>query len=817
MPMSDILDLLDSVVDRVGERRRKDFPQFPSQDASRSDTGTPKILIENLLPAFPVVPVAGEVIDVGTNSNIASTTWELKGPDESAPLTLSFRSTGNTGPTGNPEESCGSPSSRDGDGDGNSGNTATARQYSTVNLAEVGLVIDFETRSTANLKEVGPFVYADGTWTQVWVACYAIGNGPVQVWHPGDPVPAALGAHVAAGLPLVAHNSLFERTIWAKIMTPRHGWPETRLEQWYCTAAMAAAMGLPRKLEDVAKHFEGVPQKDMDGHRLMRQMARPASTEEIPCPFCGAGSGEPPARPDCVCQHDIGWRRQVTWYEEAGAIERCTNYCIRDVEVERALLAKLGPLSPAEREVWLLDQRTNERGVSVDLDLARKAQGIVKSRLAELDTELKDVTANAVGAATQVARLTAWLKSRGVELTGDGNELGKVEVERLLAQTDLPPDCRRALEIRREAAQTSMAKLDAYIARTSADGRMRDNLLYCGAGRTGRWAGKGAQLQNLPRRSPDISQCFVDLAMLMISAGGTIRDLERMFSGQTLEVIAACLRPMLTAAAGHDLIGADYNAIEARGTAWLAGAQHMLGIFQRGEDPYLDMAAQIYGRPAESFSKSGPERQLGKAAVLGLGYQMGAERFKETCETQGVPISIEEAKRVTQVYREFNPEIVQLWTNLQNAGIESVQHPDVPVHAADGRLIFVRRGTWLYLRLPSGRYLSYARPHFEPIGRRVTFEGVNSVTKKWERQQIYGGKWCENAVQAICRDLLAQALVRLEAAGYPVVLSVHDEAIAEVPEGFGDVAAFERIMCQLPDWAVGLPLKAEGWRATHYE
>lgn len=624
--MTDILQFLDAAIDRVGEKRRSRFPLFPLAEADNRRTGTGIPLIKKEVPAVPAVPAAAQGIygDTTPHGGISPDGLDQKG--ESAPQVSSFNSTGNTGTTGKPEESCGSARSRDGASDGNNGNPTTAW------LSEHGLFIDFETRSTANLKAVGPFVYAESTWTQVWVACYAIGNGPVHVWRPGDPVPADLAAHVAAGLPLIAHNASFERAIWAMIMSPRHGWPETRLEQWYCTAAMAAAMALPRKLEDVAKLYESVPRKDMEGHGLMLRMTRPAAVEEIPCPFCGAGIGEPPARPDCLCRHDPGWRLRVSWYEEAGAVERGTKYCIRDVETERELLTKLRLLPRSEREVWFLDQRVNERGISVDVDLARKARDIVKVRLAELDAELKDVTASAVGAATQIAKLVAWLKSRGVELPGDGNELGKADIERLLARADLSPDCRRALEIRHEAGKTSMAKLDAYIARTSADGRMRDN---CGAGRTGRWSGKGAQLQNLPRPLEDMTASRIPYALEFIAQGWAIHELELLFPNQGLEVITACLRPMLTAAAGHDLIGADYNAIEARGVAWLAGAQRILGIFERGEDPYRDMAAQIYGRPADSFGKTGAERQLGKQAVLGLGYQMGAERFQDTCEKKG--------------------------------------------------------------------------------------------------------------------------------------------------------------------------------------
>jgi DNA polymerase len=233
--------------------------------------------------------------------------------------------------------------------------------------------------------------------------------------------------------------------------------------------------------------------------------------------------------------------------------------------------------------------------------------------------------------------LVAWLRSEGVTLPGraESNGLSKDQIN-ILLRRDLSTQVRRALEIRLDAAKSSIAKFDAFANRTSADGRIRDNLVYDGAARTGRWSGKGAQLQNLPRPPASMKSADIDLALKFIGAEWPLREIEMLFRahGHGLDIITACLRPMLIAAPGHDLIAADYNAIEARGTAWLAGADRMLGIFSRGEDPYLDMASQIYQRPPENLGKTSPERQLGKTAILGLGYQMGAKRFMETCEKE---------------------------------------------------------------------------------------------------------------------------------------------------------------------------------------
>lgn len=602
-------------------------------------------------------------------------------------------------------------------------------------------------------------------------------------------------------------------------MGPRYGWPEPALEQWHCTAAMAAAMALPRKLEDAARLTGCSFQKDMEGHRLMLRMAKPHSAEEIQCLRCGTDPGQP-APEGCLCGGDPGWRTRFIWKDDLESIKRGTEYCIRDVETERELLTKLPGLSPSERDVWLLDQRINDRGITVDLEAARNAKKIVDEHYGKLNAELCELTGGAVTSATQVAKLIAWLKEQDVELSTQDDELGKEEVDRLLGRDNLPSACRRALEIRREAAKTSTSKLDAYIARTSSDGRLRESLLFLGATRTGRWAGRGAQLQNLPSRSL-IHKDQVEAALEMIKAGWTGEEM-RPWIGSPLGAISACLRPMLMAAPGCELIAADYNAIEARGAAWLAGAARMLGIFQRGEDPYRDMAAQIYGRPAESFSKTSRERQLGKIAVLGLGYQMGTDRFKRTCEKEGVAIALDEAEKIKKIYRQTNPEIVQLWRTLEAAAIKAVQDPERWVNVANERIGFLKEDDRLYLRLPSGRFLIYANPRYEEVdtalGRRwgLTFDGVSSTTHRWERQHLYGGKLTENAVQAICRDLLAAALLRLDGVDYHIVLHVHDEIVAEVLEGTCALGEFERLMAETPEWANGFPIKAEGWRAKRF-
>jgi DNA polymerase len=697
--MTDILATLDAVIAQIGESRHPQFPLLPSAAPARSGTGTSKSLKNKGVLAVPVLPVENQAIHAGIERTASNNPDASDGHSGIAPEEYTFKNTGSTGSTGSPEGFCGSQGSRAVIVDGRNGKTdvasrdATTLKQGAACLSEYALFIDFKIRSALDLEKVGASACVEHWSTEVWVACYAIGNGPVQIWRPGSRAPMDLTAHVCAGGPIVVPEASFERAIWSKILAPRHGWPEPRVEQWHCIAALSAAMALPRKLEEAAKVVGLSFEQGLLDNQLIRRLGAPRVLREIPCALCGAGVAQRPASPNCLCNKDPRCRTELVWLEDREIVARGIDYCIRALETARKLLAKLQPLPAFERQIWLLDQRINERGVSIDIDLARIAHRIVEDRQKKLNAQLTNITEGAVGSATQIVKLLDWLRSNGVTPPGGAgsNKLGKEEIRSLLQQRDLPDKCRRALEIRAEAAKTSTTKLDAFINRTSADGRLRDSLVYRGAGRTGRWSGKGAQLQNLPRPPTNFAPSDIKCALELIGLGWTIGDIGKLMPAQGLEIISACLRPLLIADPGDDLIAADYNAIEARGVAWLAGADRMLGIFARGEDPYVDMAAQIYGAPADSFSKTGPERQLSKAAVLGLGYQMGAKTFKETCEKQGVIVTDHLIQRAVQIYREMNPEIRNLWGELEDAAIEAVRNEGHPVWCARGRIGFGKK------------------------------------------------------------------------------------------------------------------------------
>lgn len=707
---------------------------------------------------------------------------------------------------------------------------------------EDALHLDYETRGRIPLKTHGPWVYGEDWATSVWCAAFARGEGDVEAWHPGDPVPDTIARAARDGVPFVAHNVGFERAITCTQMAPKHGWPIIPIEQWWCTASMCAAMSLPRDLERAATLMGCDMQKDMEGHELMKKMMKPAKTYK--CLACG-GTGYAAHTQNHVslsapCFACGGHGVILKWQEADWMIERGTEYCKQDVRTERALAKKVRPLPPTERAIWILDQEMNESGVLIDHNLVKKADAVAKKATAELNEQMKFLTRDRVTGegikGSQVAKLKWWLSFEGLSV----DNLSKDTIKGLLASKNLDPMVNQALELRQEAAKSSLAKLAAYENRSCSDGYMRDNLMYHGAG-TGRWSGRGAQLQNLPSRFI-INKSQVEFALWALENDWTGEQM-RPWVATPLETISACLRGMIVAPPGEKLIACDYNAIEARGTAWLALCGGLLGVFERGEDPYLYMASKIYSyidltkvdwsnkqEVTELKNRYSHERQVGKIAVLGLGYQMGWEKYQATCAKELVLLTDTEAKDVVGAYRESNYEIVDLWRELEDGAMEAVSRPGTVIKISDGKVRFMRKGNWLYMGLPSGRLLSYAYPEIKKVtcpwidentGRKairwaVTWQGINSVTHRWGQQQGYGGKWCENAVQGLCRDLLAYAMLRLKDRGYRQIISVHDETVSSVPEGFGSVKEVEAIMCENPAWAADLPVKAEGWMGKRY-
>lgn len=641
-----------------------------------------------------------------------------------------------------------------------------------------------------DLNRAGVYRYAEDPTTDVLCMAYAFDDEEPELWVPGDQIPDRIARHVAGDGELRAWNAAFERIVWRTILGPGYGFPVPRLEQWVCTAAEAAAMALPRSLAATASVLRVPQQKDDDGHRLMLQLSRPRSRN----------SGV------------------ITWWEKEDHPEkfrRLYEYCRQDVRTERAIAQRLRRLSDAERQIYLADQRMNDRGVLLDMRLVRAARAIAAEGVRRANTQLTKITDGGVTAVTQIGRLTAWL--RGRDDAPAIPDLRKSTVRDFLSG-ELPDDVREILEVRAEAGKSSVAKLDAMEACVCKDGRARGLVLYHGAS-TGRWVGRLIQPQNFPRGTVDHPERFIER---ILAGEYDLIDVE----APALSVISSLLRGMFVASPGCRLIVGDYAQIEARVLAWIAEQDDLMEAFRAGAKVYERMAARIYRRPVEEIAKGSVERQIGKMTVLGCGYQMGWTTFRDqTREQTGIALTDEEAQTAVSAYREMNDRIVQFWYDINRAAIRAVARPgEVTAVGRNGKIRYVVRGQFLWCILPSGRPLAYARPCLEQKVPRwggeprkmLRYTGVNSYTRKWGPQYAYGGLLTENVVQAMARDLLADAMLRLEKAGYPPVLSVHDELGADVPENHGSVEEFAEIMRTTPAWAAGCPVEVEAWEGSRY-
>jgi DNA polymerase len=693
-------------------------------------------------------------------------------------------------------------------------------------------IVDFETRSACSLKSCGAWVYSTHPTTEILCLVFRLpwwDAGRTSLWHPAfkhlgmeeaceTEAVAELFEWVAAGELLEAHNAAFERGIWRNILAPRYGFPEVAIGQWRCSAAKAASHALPRNLDGAGHALNLYELKDAEGHALMLKLSKPRKPRKK-------------EREAWLTTHATLDGMPTFWHESKEMFERLHAYCRQDVLAEEAVSSTLIDLSPDETAIYTLDQRINERGFQLDMEAPRIALQLIATASTVLNAELLSITNGSVSKATQRDKMKAWLRTQGVDLAntqgatidgilstgisdgeleeGDG-ESGEGIPEVLATLPDAP---RRALEILRTLGRSSTAKYRKMLDWAGDDGRVRGGLLYHGAS-TGRWSGAGVQPHNFPKGS--IKGFDMEAAW-----DGLKRGVNPYPDYSIMEVLSCALRGAIVAREGYELYVADFAGIEARGLLWVARDERGLDIFRRHADPYCDMAQDIYDRPITKADKA--ERSLGKIAVLGLGYQMGWSKFQATCEKFGIVIDDEMAERVVRIYREKFERVKKLWWNTEDAACEAVSRKGVVVK--QDRISWIRRDRFLYCVLPSGRQLAYPDPELRkrqtPWGAEkwaLTFMGVNSFNRKWQRQTTYGGSLVENIVQAISRDLMAAALQRIETSGtYVPVLSVHDEAIAEAKVGQGDVKEFEGLVATVPAWANNMPIEAEGFKGRRYK
>jgi DNA polymerase bacteriophage-type len=607
------------------------------------------------------------------------------------------------------------------------------------------------------------------------------------LWTPDDAVPAEF--REAAANPnwlAVAHNAAFEMTIEQLLLAPRYGWPVIPLERQRCTLAMASALALPGKLGRVADVLELSRRKDVAGHRLMQMMSKPRRAHKDEDP------------------------NQIYWFNDQERLQRLYDYCKADVEVERELYAHLQPLSATEQTIWELDARVNARGFHLDQQLAAAAKKLAAVAAPEIDAELAEVTSGAVTAVNQLARLQSWLQAQGCAV----DSLDKKSVAALL-KTDLPPNVQRVLELRQDGGQAAVKKIAALLSRVSSDGRVRGSFQYHKAS-TGRWAGSGPQPQNLKKPETD------DVAAAITAVLTGDYDHVRSLYPRVLSLLGDLSRSLICAAPDCVLIGADFGAIESRTLAWVAGEDWKLEAYRRydatrdpRDEPYCVLAGRMLHLP-EGTVTGGRERAFGKTGDLACGYQGGENAIEKFAP--GI-FSKQERERIKTEWRTAHPAICKFWYAIDRAAWTAVQERGRVVNS--GRVAFKCSGNFLLLKLPSGRKLAYpfARPKLlDPQHGSVVFADSSDGQFRDCRNGngAYGGVWTENIVSGIARDLLVEAMLRIEAAGYPIVLHVHDEIVCEVSVGFGSTEEFTRLMTQRPSWALDLPIAASAWTGLRY-
>lgn len=677
------------------------------------------------------------------------------------------------------------------------------------------VTLDFETRSECALTgkaSVGAWMYSLHPSTEVLCVCFMDDADEFVSWSrgpefgPNKRTMRTLYDLAADEFVLFeAHYAGFEYAIWHNIMHKRHGFPDIPPERWRDSAAVAAYKAMPRDLGRLGKALDAPHKKSEDGKKIMLKMCKPVHEK---------------------FQHLHG-----KWHQSEEDFKALVKYCIDDVKAEHSCSKILGELPASELQTWLLDFTINQRGLRVDIPFVEAGN---KMKV-ELQAEIAKQSIDAIGIKpSQVQKLKVWMKDRGVVLPLKEDKKTRVKKEtlnavflkKLVADEFTRDDVKFAARMRQDDSVTSLAKLNAAMNFADPLGIVRGILMYHGA-TTGRWAGKALQPHNLPRGvfneetvAQDIIACCAAITR------GDITFLENWFGdiGTAMQMLKSCLRGMIIPRDGYILRVMDLSQIEARVLPWLAGQQDVLQAFIDGKDLYKFTAAQIYNVLYEAVTK--PQRFIGKTASLALGYQGGPVAFANMALNFGVLIERKDAEKIKKDWRGRNEHIVKFWYDLEKAAIYTIQSgKPTRVH---GKIAFRMRGQYLTMVLPSGRRLWYYQPKIKERtielgeGRKYTKAGISYMGSDsarnivWGRVHTYGGRLAENATQAASRDILVCGMHNVNDAGYRIVLHVHDEIVTEDKPSHGSLEEIKELMLDLPSWADGLPVDADGFECERY-
>ena len=689
------------------------------------------------------------------------------------------------------------------------------------------VILDFETWPTSGsmgVKEVGAWRYAENAITRIICLGYSVDGAAPEVLEEahlllhGGPYHLVLGITrtlldlvLDPAVYFVPHNAGFEKAIWRKIMVAQLGWPDIPNKRWHDTQAMCAMHSLPIDLDSAAQELGLAELKDKTGKKALAAHMKPRPRSDFPSGKAGTAE----------------YRAQRGTYNfTAAAVGKTKSYNLQDIRTQKALHQKLGWMPHGERDVWLLDQRINERGVKLDIPFIDAAQSIVDQVSAKMVRRFKEITGYEPG---QNAKVLEWARSEispsfhnlrketlAAVLGGDIDEIIYDDETGEGLDFALPTHAEEALRIRQIIGSSSIKKLERMKLMCCDDGRARGLLMYHGA-HPGRWSGRGFQPQNFPVGTLKLGGEKPEPELLVQAImTGDPEYVEATFGGP-IEVVVSSLRHAIVAEDDRLLGAGDFAGVEARVVLALAGQHDKTALMAAGKDVYLDMAEDIYRKPKGSLTKHDEaERKVGKNSVLGLGFQMGAKKFRfRYCPDQ----PIEFAQGVVDVYRKtWAPEVPKLWRGFEDAAYMAVKTNKPTEHAG---IEFRLEGEWLSVCLPSGRKLWYFNPK---ITKRTMPWDAFDVREGWSFQVMkngrfvwvdaYGGLITENIVQAIARDLMVHAMFLCERAGLPIVLTIHDEILMEFLKTLSDASELiSDCMLDSPAWAryIRIPIAIDKW------
>lgn len=639
------------------------------------------------------------------------------------------------------------------------------------------LAIDIETYSDISLPDCGVHRYTASPQFEILLFAYSINDEPTKIIDlaSGEEMPEEIMEMlIDDSVTKTAFNAAFERNC-----INRHFGLSLRPEGWRCTAVQASMLSLPLSLEGVGGALNLDKKKMSEGKDLIRYFC-------MPCKPTKANGGRTRNLPSDAPEK---------W-------EHFKTYCIRDVDVEKQIRKKLSkfPIPKKEQELYCMDQRINDRGIMVDRELISHA--ITCDLLYKEAATKRAYVISGLENPNSVSQLKGWLNEKGIEV----DSLAKAAVEELVENSQ--DEVSEMMKLRLAMSKTSVKKYEAMERSVCPDGRVHGLLQFYGANRTGRWAGRLVQIHNLPQNHME----DLELARSLVKEGRY--DLIELFYDSTPEVLSELIRTAFVARPGCRFIVSDFSAIEARVMGYLAGESWVMEEFRGAGKIYEQTAAKMFHIPIEEITKGSPYRARGKVASLACQYggaegalvSMGALNF----------VKEEELKGLVQSWRNANPHIVNYWYEIDGAVKAAVKERKI---TTVGKVTVYYQSGMLKITLPSGRVLSYVRPRMTTNrfgSESVSYEGVGT-NRKWTRIESYGAKFCENIVQAMARDVLAEAMLRLEKSGFDIVCHIHDEVVLEVPEERSSVEEVNQIMAVCPDWCEGLPLKAAGFESPFYK